>query len=332
MNAESQLLSATERVAETLATRADEVDVSGRIPAQNLDLLADAGLYGLRAPPSVSGLGEMSLPMIHRVVETIASGCLSTAFVWVQHHASVRAAAARAESVGTHWLARLASGQLRAGVAIGAAVRPGPDTLRAREQADGSYVLSGRAHWITGWRYIDVVYAAAAVGHDDLVWVWLDASESDALSVRRLELSAVNATDTVQAEFAEVTVPPERVVNRMPLRQWQDTDVQMLRSNGSLALGVARRCAMLTGDKALWQQLERCRDGLDEAEPHQLPAARAAASDLAVRAAALTVVYQGAISALAHQTAARLVREAALLSVFGSRPAIKAELVQLLRR
>ena len=61
-----------------------------------------------------------------------------------------------------------------------------------------------------------------------------------------------------------------------------------------------------------------------------MPAARAAACELAMRAAAALVVTQGATAVLAGQDAQRLAREALFLLVFGSRPTIKRALAGLL--
>ncbi len=77
-------------------------------------------------------------------------------------------------------------------------------------------------------------------------------------------------------------------------------------------------------------QLTACRAGLDTAGPDHLPAARAAACELAMRAAAALVVTQGARAILADQDAQRLAREALFLLVFGSRPTIKQALAGLL--
>jgi hypothetical protein len=53
----------------------------------------------------------------------------------------------------------------------------------------------------------------------------------------------------------------------------------------------------------------------------------AAAADLALRAAAALVVETGSRAAVRHGHPERLAREALFLLVFGSRPAIKAELL-----
>jgi hypothetical protein len=56
--------------------------------------------------------------------------------------------------------------------------------------------------------------------------------------------------------------------------------------------------------------------------------ARAAASDLAVRAAAALAVRDGSRSATVDQQVQRLAREALFLLVFGSRPGIKNALLR----
>ncbi|MGH9005373.1 MAG: hypothetical protein ACRDYV_19800, partial [Acidimicrobiia bacterium] len=61
-----------------------------------------------------------------------------------------------------------------------------------------------------------------------------------------------------------------------------------------------------------------------------IPAARAAASELAARAAITLVAATGSTSILRDRHPQRLAREALFLLVFGSRPPIKAALLDLL--
>jgi hypothetical protein len=116
------------------------------------------------------------------------------------------------------------------------------------------------------------------------------------------------------------------------LAQWRTLDAAGLRANGSLALGLAARCSELIGPGPLDEQLVRCRAALKGADPASLPAARAAACELALRATAALVVGQGSTAILADQDAQRLAREALFLLVFGSRPPIKQALTGLLTR
>jgi alkylation response protein AidB-like acyl-CoA dehydrogenase len=74
---------------EVLFPAAMAVDGADRVPAAHLDLLAARGLYGLAGPPDRGGLGADPVTA-SRVIETLAGGCLATAFVWLQHHGVVR--------------------------------------------------------------------------------------------------------------------------------------------------------------------------------------------------------------------------------------------------
>jgi alkylation response protein AidB-like acyl-CoA dehydrogenase len=103
-----------------------------------------------------------------------------------------------------------------------------------------------------------------------------------------------------------------------------------LRMNGSLALGVTARCCALMGPGPFDDELVAARVELDAANPPDLPAARARASELAMRAATALTVTLGSRSILMDQHAQRLAREALFLLVFGSRPPIRAELLRRL--
>jgi hypothetical protein len=98
--------------------------------------------------------------------------------------------------------------------------------------------------------------------------------------------------------------------------------------NGSLALGVTLRCCRLLGPGQLDHELDACRAALDvAADVGAMSQARAAASELAVRAAAALAVHEGSKAVMPDQHAQRLSREALFLLVFGSRPPIKAALL-----
>jgi hypothetical protein len=116
-------------------------------------------------------------------------------------------------------------------------------------------------------------------------------------------------------------------VHAAPLADLLSRDAAGLRLNGSLALGLVLRCARLVGPSPLDDELAAARARLDEAEPAELPAARAAAAELAHRAAGALVVATGSSAVLAGSVAERTAREALFLLVFGSRPAIKEALL-----
>jgi alkylation response protein AidB-like acyl-CoA dehydrogenase len=319
---------AREFAAEVLQPMAAEVESSGQIPAAHFDQLAALGLYGMAGPRATGGL-DLDFVTACRVIEILASGCLSTAFVWLQHHGAVRAVASSADQgLRERWLRPLCLGERRAGLALAGGM-PGPALLRARPVRDG-YVFDGVSPWVTGWGHIDTLHAAARDADDNVVWAILDTNRDPELSVSPLDLVAVMASQTVRANFQNCFVPAERVTQVMPLRDWQVRDAAGLRTNGSLALGVTARCCALAGPSSLDAELTAARDALDAGTPQTMPAARAVASELAMRAATALVVSDGSRSILAGADAQRLVREAMFLLVFASRPTIKHHLRDLL--
>ncbi len=233
-------LARAEEIAETVFFPAAlSVDRSDTIPKSHLDRLAEEGFYGLAGPPEHGGLTSEALAPFSRIVETLASGCLATTFVWLQHHGAVRATAASDRpGIREQWTPALCRGDRRAGV-VQAALRPGPSSLRAHARGDG-WVFEGDALWVSGWGLVDTFFTAARADDDSVVWALLDADGS--LTANPQELVAANASRTVAVQFDDVFVPNERVVGLAPLTP---TSPDALRVNGALALGVARRCLQL---------------------------------------------------------------------------------------
>jgi alkylation response protein AidB-like acyl-CoA dehydrogenase len=297
------------------------IDAADQVPVGHLDLLATEGFY---RPPRVDFVDFC------RIVETLASGCLATTFVWLQHLGAVRAAAtSERPGIRDCWLDPLSRGVRRAGVAQ-AALRPGTPSVRARA-VDGGYLLAGEAPWVTGWGMIDTLFTVARDEADTVIWALLDAVPDETLAVQRLDLVAVNASRTVLVRFTDHFVPADRVTGTAPFAEVAAGDAAGLRLNGSLALGLTARCVRLLGPGPLDEALDECRAALDVGTPETMPEARAAASALAVRAAAALSVATGARAVTRGNHAERLSREALFLLVFGSRPAIRGALLRRLR-
>jgi alkylation response protein AidB-like acyl-CoA dehydrogenase len=282
----------------------------------------------MAGPAAAGGLG-FDRATAGAVIETLAGGCLATAFVWVQHHGLVRAMASEAPAeLRDEWLAPLCRGDRRAGLAL-AGLLPGPARLRAMPGDEG-WVLQGSSPWVTGWGYVDALLVAAR-GPDDMVaWFVVDAVEGAGLTVERQRLVAVDASATVRADFEGLVVPRARLIAVQPYADVAGGPAASLRTNGSLALGVAGRCCRLIGPSGLDAELASCRAALDAAGPEEVADARAAASELAVRAASALVVHEGSSSTTADAHPQRLAREATFLLVFGSRPAIRRALLNRL--
>jgi alkylation response protein AidB-like acyl-CoA dehydrogenase len=305
------------------------VDAMDRLPSSHLGALAAAGLYGSIAPEGLN-LDDSAM---FAVAEELASGCLATAFVWIQHLGLLATLAFGTEpaALRSSWLPAAIKGTLRGGIALTGQL-PGPPQLRAEPAAHGGWRLDGTAPWVTGGDgLVDVVLIAARGPEDTIVRLIMDAVPAPGLTATRQWLIAANASVTGRLDFDAVLIPAGRFVSQEPFDPAMGSDLRGLRMNGSLALGVTLRCCRLLGPGPLDAELDACRARLDEAaDVNAMAAARAAASELAVRAAAALAVHEGAKAVLPDQHAQRLSREALFLLVFGSRPPIKAALMQRL--
>jgi alkylation response protein AidB-like acyl-CoA dehydrogenase len=299
-------------------------DASDLVPVASLDVLAREGFYGLDGPADAGGL-DLDEAARQAVIETLASGCLSTTFVWIQHHSGLRAVAGSATpGLRETWLAPMCRGDVRGGIARAGEI-PGPPRLRADRTPHG-LLLNGEAPWVTGWGRIDVLLVAAREG-ETVVRALMDATEAPTIEVERLRLVGADASGTFTLRFHDHLIPAERIVEEEPLAAVTARDPMTLRTNGSLALGVASRCCALMGETPLDTELVRVRQALDMGTPLTLPVARAHAAELALRAAAALIVHDGGRAILADHHGQRLAREALFLLVFGSRSSIRDALL-----
>jgi alkylation response protein AidB-like acyl-CoA dehydrogenase len=305
---------------EVLFPAANEMDAQSVLPRQRLDLLAEHGWYGLSAPTSGVELAD-GWP----ILAAFAGGCLTTTFVWMQHLGTPPACAFGPEHLHA-WVPLLATGERRSTVVFAGLLPDAP--LRAIQDGEG-WIVEGVAPWVSGWGLTDVVHVAARTPDDDVVWLLIDVPSSG-MRAEALRLLAVNASATVTLHFDGVRVDAERETSRFPWSEWPARDAMGLRTNGSLALGVAERCCRLIGPSGLDEELAVRGAALDAGTVETMPAARAAATAFAVQAASALVAHQGSTSVVVGNHAERLLREATLLLVFGSRPSIRRELLSQL--
>ena len=145
---------------------------------------------------------------------------------------------------------------------------------------------------MTGWGRIDVMLVVAREG-EQVVRMLMDASPAATIEAERLHLVGTDASGTFTLTFRDHVVPPTRIVETEALADVIARDPSTLRTNGSLALGVAGRCVRLLGPTDLDDEVERTRVRLDAAGPEDLPAARAQAAELSLRAAGALITGQG---------------------------------------
>ncbi|WP_439032970.1 acyl-CoA dehydrogenase family protein [Gordonia terrae] len=326
---------------EVLFPAAADVDRSGVVPASHWQALSDAGLYGIAAPAEAGGPG-LDLAEVTEILEVLLSGCLATAFTWLQHHGVVISLARSANTrLRDELLDATVAGRLRAGVAYAGAV-PTPPRMRA-SRVDGRWVFSGDAPFVSGWGVVDLLQISARdTDTDDVVSVILPMAEltdppRENIRVESIDLSAASATNTISLHIDGLPVEDTRVVSRIGLVDFFAGQNVGIRLNGTLPLGLVRRCTAVLDTAGHSQQARRLREradvarlALDDALPDAaaLLAARADAAGLALDAAAALVAAAGGRALVRGNDSERLFREAAFVLVAASRPELKDALLQ----
>jgi alkylation response protein AidB-like acyl-CoA dehydrogenase len=331
---------------EVLFPAALEVDAQGVIPSSHFDLLAAQGFYGLAAGSEYGGI-EVDFPSLVSILETFSGGCLTTTFTWMQHYSVVRGLTGTTNAdLREKYLDAAVRGELRGGVAFAGAI-PRPPRLWATA-TDGGWLVSGEAPFVTGWGIIDVLQIAArntalTAGESTgtIVTGLIDAEAGAGITVEKLHIIAAHGSNTVRLRFEDYVLPAEKVIAEVSHRDFPANQPTGLRLSGCLAMGVAGRCIRMIGEAGRPEVAEllqaehgvirnRLDGGLDD--PETLPAARAAASELAYRCAGALVVAVGSSGILARQHAQRLVREATFTLVAAGRPEIKDNLLGVFSR
>lgn len=339
----TELRTAAIRVADqVLFPAAGETDRTGSVPESHWQVLADAGLYGIAAPVEAGGPG-LEFGEVTEILEVLTSGCLATAFTWIQHHGVVLSLSRTPNTdLRAELLDATVAGRLRAGVAY-AGVVPTPPRMTATA-TDGGWILTGHAPFVSGWGVVDLLQISARdAATDDVVSAilrmpdLLDGASAGAVRATPVDLSAAAATQTVSLRVDGLTVPSDRVVTRLGLEEFSATQNVGVRLNGTLPFGLVRRCTALLDvgghsreARALRERADIVRTALDAgmADATALLAARADAARLALDAAAALVAATGGRALVRGSDPERLFREAAFVLVAASRPELKAALAQ----
>ncbi len=324
--------------ASTLFPRAQDTDLAERVPQENLDSLADAGLFGL-AGPQPDGGQSVPAPVVREIHEALAGACGASFFVWAQHHTPVRLLArTQNAALRERWLDRLCAGGSLAGVMF-AYLRWQSPALRATK-APGGYRVTGVAPWATSWGMAAVFAVAAVLPDEHVLWFVRDGRGDESVRASPpLQLAVMQSTSTVRVAFDDLFVPDEDVLLVEQLERWRHQDRITTSQPSPAALGVADTSHRLlvertaeTGDRtseevatALGTELTRSRQRAyslaDAPVPEQagsafeahlalLVEARAANLEMAQKAShALVTALGGGAMARTHP-AQRLAREA----------------------
>jgi alkylation response protein AidB-like acyl-CoA dehydrogenase len=160
----------------------------------------------------------------------------------VQHHGVLAAVSASPNTaLRDDLVPALVAGRTRGGVAFAGAVRP--PRMRA-ERVDGGWRLSGHPPFVSGWGVIDVLQVSAGdVDSGDIVAGIIPAEPAPGIiGVTRQSLFVADATKTVSFDVDGLVIPDERIVSRVTRADFMATQNFGSRLNGTLPIGVVRRC------------------------------------------------------------------------------------------
>ncbi len=201
----------------TIAAHSDSVDRESRFPGEAVAGLAEHGLLGLGVPADLGGPGGGPAEIV-AAVERIASGCSSTAMVYVMHAIATQTLVAGAAASGANQdvLREIGAGRHLTTLAFSEhATRSHFWAQASRAAVDGDDVIvDARKSWVTSAGHADsyVVATGAPGGADPLVTeLYLIAADAPGITVGGpfdgLGLCG-NASSAI--EFAGVRVDPGR--------------------------------------------------------------------------------------------------------------------------
>jgi len=231
---------------ERIKPRAEALDEAGEFPHELFAELAKLGLFGLRYPESLGGVG-FGLLSFCLAIEEIARGSLSLA-----------ALASMQSVMGTHFLyaygnedihERLLKPAIR-GEKIGAICITEPDAgsdlssiATSAENTPEGYRLNGQKTWITSAPVADFFTVFARAGEDRRLTIFLVEKHFPGLKVgRSIAKMGCRASPTSEVFFDNCLVPEDHRLGEVgegegALRKIL-SDVRIL--TGALAIGVAR--------------------------------------------------------------------------------------------
>jgi alkylation response protein AidB-like acyl-CoA dehydrogenase len=338
---------------------AGEVDACGVIPPSHFAALADAGLYGIAvAAPE-------ALPAVTEVLAGACLATAFTWMQ--HHGPVRTLAALEDRRLADATAGRLRCGVALAGALpdpplLWATREDGGWRLDGRAPLVTGWGLIDLVQIAAR----DATTADAPDTEAVIVTALLDARPGPGLTARPLALLAADASRTAALRFDGVHLPDDRVSGETTRAAFLAGMTASSRVNGALALGVAGRCVRLINEtgrtqavaEQLADELDAARAELDaaltaawetapdparevamEAAPDpasrsqqghaaaRMAAARAAASELAHRAAGALVVATGSRALRDAHPAGRLLREAAFTLVAAGRDEIRADLL-----
>ena len=194
--------------------------VEGRFPKEIIPQMAELGVFGANLPEEYgcAGLSNVAYGLINQELERGDSG--------VRSFASVQSSLAMypiyafgSEDQKKHYLPKMAAGEI-----IGCFGLTEPDygsnpsgmITRAREQADGTWILNGAKMWITNGStaQISIVWAKTGDSKDDtsIRGFIVPTDAKGFMSKDQKGKLSLRASDTSELVFADVVLPADAIL------------------------------------------------------------------------------------------------------------------------
>lgn len=341
----------TQLIETELAPQVQAIDREGFYPAQFMHKLGALGGFGAALPSESGGSGHGLATQIE-VTAKVAEHCGSTAFlVWCQSSCAWYLQNSDNQAVRDRYLPDVAQGRLLAGTGMSNAVKhlAGIEKihLRARREGDG-YVVNGSLPWVSNVGKGHLAIVAAAVEDEGYIMFAVPSSATGFQSRPCLEFSGLEGTQTLNLRFQNVAVPADDVLAHPDQFKQYVSRIKpgFVLGQIGMGIGIVRACITIARDSNssvghvnvflddqesdLFAQLADVEAQAAKLAPiaqagatDMLPVlkARAAISELTLKAANSAVLHAGAKGYLMIHPAQRRLREAVFVAIVT--PALK---------
>ncbi len=240
------------RLAQDIATRADEADRLAKLPAEDVQALKESGYLTLSVPREYGGQGLSMRDCLAAHLE-LAQGSASTALVaGMQMHIFGHAREARQWPEA--WFERFCRAAVEEQAlfnsvasepTLGSPSRGGLFETCAEETADG-WVINGHKTWTTGGKHLTHMLVSLTVENDPALMLilqdtpgvqWVETWGDNALSLR--------ASDSHDVYFVDVRVPHEHLILRGASDPLPNTWFPMVVAATYLGTAMAARNALI---------------------------------------------------------------------------------------
>ncbi|MFO7663078.1 MAG: acyl-CoA dehydrogenase family protein [Chloroflexota bacterium] len=252
IDAESKPIELARTLAIEIASRADEADRLGRLPAQDVALLRESGYLGLAVPLEFGGQGASLLTCVAAQME-LAKGSASTALVAAMQHQVVgyqREIRSWRPDAFEQIMREAAAGgllnSLASEPALGSPSRGGLPETTATPTDDGEcLIINGHKTWSTGGSHLTHLLVRVAVGGEPGVVLvrqgtpgieWVE-TWGDTLSLR--------ASDSHDVYFHDVIVPRDNLIETGDAKARPNVWFPMMLSAVYLGTALAARDAVI---------------------------------------------------------------------------------------